>query len=63
MPEKDDEKKNQAIQDSDEREHGENRVWADDIRERGYYYDDSHGYEEYDPDDDESEENEIDSEK
>jgi len=31
---------------------------ADDQRERGYYYDDSHGYEEYDPakddDDDES---------
>ena len=23
--------------------------WADDQRERGYYYDDAHGYESYDP--------------
>ena len=29
---------------------------ADDQRERGYYYDDSHGYEVYEPDKDEKEE-------
>ena len=30
--------------------------WAEDQQTRGYYYDDSTGYETYDPDDDESEE-------
>ncbi|HQZ95589.1 MAG TPA: hypothetical protein PLP21_04680 [Pyrinomonadaceae bacterium] len=32
--------------------------WAEDQKDRGYYYDDSHGYEVYDPDteDDEREE-------
>jgi hypothetical protein len=29
---------------------------ADDQKERGYYYDDSHGYEEFDPEDNEEEE-------
>ena len=29
--------------------------WADDQRERGYYYDDAHGYEDYDPDKDDDE--------
>jgi len=28
-----------------------NANWADDQRERGYYYDDAHGYETYDPED------------
>ena len=34
--------------------------WAEDQKEREYYYDDAHGYEEYDPDQDEvvDEENE-----
>jgi hypothetical protein len=27
--------------------------WEEDQQERGYYYDDSHGYETYDPDEDE----------
>ena len=26
--------------------------WSDDQRDRGYYYDDAHGYETYDPDED-----------
>ena len=30
--------------------------WARDQKERGYYYDDSHGYETYSPEDDESDE-------
>jgi hypothetical protein len=30
--------------------------WADDQRERGYYYDDAHGYEKYDPADESDEE-------
>lgn len=33
--------------------------WAEDQKERGYYYDDSHGYERYDP---ESEDDEADDE-
>ncbi|MBV9214650.1 MAG: hypothetical protein JO053_00620 [Acidobacteria bacterium] len=32
-----------------------NSTVADDQRDRGYYYDDSHGYEEYDPDDESDE--------
>ena len=31
---------------------------AEDQKERGYYYDDAHGYEEYEDDDDEAEEDE-----
>lgn len=30
-------------------------LWESDQIKRGYYYDDSHGYEEYDPDKDEDE--------
>jgi hypothetical protein len=54
MPEKSDEKKkeeNLTIEDSASEGKG---VWADDIRERGYYYDDSHGYEQFDPEEDEA---------
>jgi hypothetical protein len=29
--------------------------WADDQRERGYYYDDAHGYEAYDPESEDDE--------
>jgi hypothetical protein len=37
--------------------------WADDQKERGYYYDDAHGYEQFDPEsDDEPEEDESSSE-
>ena len=32
--------------------------WAGDQKERGYYYDDAHGYEMYDPANDDSEDNE-----
>ncbi len=33
--------------------------WAEDQKERGYYYDDAHGYEQFDPEsDDEAEEKE-----
>jgi hypothetical protein len=27
--------------------------WAEDQKERGYYYDDAHGYEQYEPEDEE----------
>jgi hypothetical protein len=30
--------------------------WADDQKEREYYYDDAHGYEAYDPDEGDAEE-------
>ena len=33
-----------------------NANWADDQRERGYYYDDAHGYEKYDPEDEKEDE-------
>ena len=29
--------------------------WAEDQKERGYYYDDAHGYEKFDPEGDEEE--------
>ena len=34
----------------------ENDSWAEDQKERGYYYDDAHGYSVYTPDDEEKEE-------
>lgn len=35
--------------------------WAEDQKERGYYYDDAHGYEQFDPEsDEETEENDLD---
>lgn len=30
-------------------------AWAEDQREHGYYYDDAHGYERYEPEKDEEE--------
>lgn len=30
-------------------------TWADDQQNRGYYYDDAHGYEEFDPEADDDE--------
>ena len=30
-------------------------AWAEDQREHGYYYDDAHGYEQYEPEKDEEE--------
>lgn len=30
-------------------------TWADDQKEHGYYYDDAHGYEDYEPEEDEEE--------
>jgi hypothetical protein len=37
---------------------GEGSSWAEDQKERDYYYDDSHGYETFDPEADESEDGE-----
>lgn len=34
--------------------------WAEDQKERGYYYDDAHGYEAFDPDKDDAEDEEDD---
>jgi len=56
MPEKDLEKKNEEGAETPPSENGEQGAWADDIRKRGYYYDDSHGYENYEPDDDDADE-------
>jgi hypothetical protein len=33
----------------------ETENWAEDQKKRGYYYDDAHGYEVYEPDEDEEE--------
>lgn len=56
MPEKEAEKKkaeDSSGRPSDEEADG---TWAEDIRKRGYYYDDAHGYEEFDPEAEESDE-------
>lgn len=39
-----------------EKEKPEIGNWAEDQAERGYYYDDSHGYEKFDPDAEDDEE-------
>ena len=44
----------------DELEEG---VWAEDQERRQYYYDDAHGYETYDPDEDADEDDEAENEK
>ena len=40
----------------EQREIPDDASWGEDQKERGYYYDDAHGYEVYEPDDDEKEE-------
>ncbi len=42
----------------DESETDEKSSWSRDQREKGYYYDDAHGYEIYNPDEDDAEEDE-----
>lgn len=37
-------------------------AWESDQAERGYYYDDAHGYEEFDPESDEETDDESESE-
>ncbi len=37
-------------------ERGKSGAWSEDQRERGYYYDDAHGYEIYQPDEEDEEE-------
>jgi hypothetical protein len=50
----DDEKKSCPEIETGEKE--ENSSWADDQKKRGYYYDDAHGYQIYNPDEDEDDE-------
>lgn len=50
MPEK---PKGKAKNDEDEVDDGERSLWSEDQKERGYYYDDAHGYEIYNAGDDE----------
>jgi len=40
----------------DEPEQDEDSTWEKDQKERGYYYDDAHGYETFDPEEDDAEE-------
>ena len=40
----------------DEKDVRDKASWGEDQKERGYYYDDAHGYEVYKPDEDEKEE-------
>ena len=39
----------------DEKDVRDKASWGEDQKERGYYYDDAHGYEVYKPDEDEKE--------
>ena len=39
----------------EEKDTGDKASWSEDQKERGYYYDDAHGYETYDPDEEDEE--------
>ena len=45
-------KEKPKVEDS-EKDANDKASWGEDQKERGYYYDDAHGYEVYTPDDDE----------
>lgn len=53
MPEKPKEKREIEKEKSDARDKAS---WSEDQKERGYYYDDAHGYEVYKPEEDEKDE-------
>jgi hypothetical protein len=55
MPEKPKEK----AKDKKEKHDPEKSSWADDQKKREYYYDDAHGYEIYQPDEDELDEDKV----
>jgi len=63
MPEKDDEKKKEEIETPEDSGDDQKGLWAEEIRERGYYYDDSHGYEDFDPEEDDAPEDDDESQK
>lgn len=56
MPEKTKEKKETQKEISGERADEESGAWSKDQREKGYYYDDNHGYEIYNPDEEDEDE-------
>ena len=56
-PKEDGEKKEVPAKDSDETDAADESVWQRDQKKKSYYYDDAHGYEIYNPDEDEDEEN------
>ena len=39
----------------DKKDASDKASWGEDQKERGYYYDDAHGYETYDPDEEDEE--------
>ena len=55
MPEKSEPEKETAIkkQTEDEPKTGEESTWSEDQQKKSYYYDDSYGYEIYNPDEEE----------
>ena len=59
MPEKPKEKKDKDCKAEDlpekDSENGDKDSWSSDQKEKSYYYDDSHGYEIYNPDEDDEE--------
>jgi len=60
MPEKPKEKKDSLRKTEkiaeEKRENKNEGAWSEDQREKSYYYDDAHGYEIYNPDEDDDEE-------
>jgi hypothetical protein len=59
MPEKSKEEKDSARETGKPARHErekEGGTWEEDQREKSYYYDDAHGYEIYNPDEDEEDE-------
>ncbi len=59
MPEKT--KRNEETKPPEEKdpENAEQRNWSEDQRKKSYYYDDSYGYEVYNPDEDDDNETEL----
>lgn len=47
-------KKPKESDESDEEKEGKEDSWKEDQKHRGYYYDDAYGYEAFDPEDEEA---------
>ena len=52
-------KESEIEKEKGEKSNGEDDTWSKDQREKSYYYDDAHGYEIFQPEDDETENEDI----
>ena len=58
MPENPKKKREAAEKSEEKSEKSKNSSWSKDQQEKGYYYDDAHGYQIYNPDEDKDDEDE-----